>query len=92
MDYVLQIQTLLALQEQGLTSLPHKTWAEIASYEEQKGRKYEFNTLYIFFFKNTQTSCKPKNKIKKSKPVPTIQPQNLKLTTFQRMNFVYYPS
>jgi hypothetical protein len=35
-DYVILIKTLLAFQEQGLVSLPDKTWLDIADEEEEQ--------------------------------------------------------
>ena len=43
-DYAFPIQTLLALQDQGLTKLPLKSWAEIA-YDNDEDEDYPLNLI-----------------------------------------------
>jgi len=59
LDYAIPIQTLLALQDQGLTTLPKKTWADIVSDEEQEGENLDL-ALLIKNLKNHKTICNPR--------------------------------
>ncbi|QCD93606.1 hypothetical protein DEO72_LG11g1515 [Vigna unguiculata] len=59
LDYAITIQTLLALQDQGLTTLPKKTWADIVSDEEQEGENLDLAFL-IKNLKNHKTICNPR--------------------------------
>lgn len=55
-DYAIPIHTLLAFQEQGLVSLPNKTWADIADEEEEQ----ESLELIIKNLKNKSVQINPK--------------------------------
>ena len=59
LDYAITIQTLLALQDQGLTTLTKKTWADIVSDEEQEGENLDLAFL-IKNLKNHKTICNPR--------------------------------
>ena len=56
-DYAFPIETLLALQEIGLTKLPKKTWADIASKSDD-GSKIDLQAL-IQKTKESKVVCNP---------------------------------
>jgi len=56
-DYGFPIETLLALQEIGLTKLPKKTWADIASKSDD-GSKIDLQAL-IQKTKESKVVCNP---------------------------------
>ena len=77
-DYAIPIQTLQAFQDQGLTHLPRKSWADIASEEESENQDL---ALTIQNLKNKQiTVASP------SVAITTTQPKQNPPTTYKAKN------
>ena len=66
-DYAFPIQTLLALQDQGLTKLPKKSWADIASEKDEDSDESESLALMI---QNLSQHMTKANQLKQIKKIP----------------------
>jgi len=79
-DYVIPIQTLLAFQEQGLVSLPNKTWEDIVDeVKEQKFLGFIINNL-----KNKALQTNPKTQTNQiQEGISHTQFHNNQATQFQ---------
>ncbi|KAJ1401260.1 hypothetical protein SESBI_28926 [Sesbania bispinosa] len=70
-DYVFPIQTLLALQDCGLTHLPKKTWAYIASEEDEDESQTNLAILINQLAESQTVANDPKQKKIISTPIET---------------------
>ncbi|KAJ1416576.1 polyprotein [Sesbania bispinosa] len=77
-DYAFPIQTLLALQDCGLTHLPKKTWADIASEEDEDESQTNLAILINQLAESQTVANDPKQKKIISTPIETqvVQTQN----------------
>jgi hypothetical protein len=76
-DYGIPIQTLLAFQEQGLVSLPTKTWASIVDEDEELDQESLDQIIQDLKNKTLQVNPRPINQIiPKQQETSTIQFQN----------------
>ena len=83
-DYAIPIQTLQAFQDQGLTHLPRKSWADIASEEESETQNL---ALAIQNLKNKQiTVASP------SLSIATTQSKQNPPTTYKAKNCLFQSS
>ena len=63
-DYAFPIQTLLVLQDQGLTKLPKKSWADIASEKDEDSDESESLALVIQNLSQQMTKANQPKQIK----------------------------
>ena len=70
-DYAFPIQTLLALQDQGLKKLPKKSWADIASEKDEDSDESESLALMIQNLSQQMTKANTTKQINPTKKSQT---------------------